>query len=86
MNCAKTRKAYKYFAQDCNFAIKAAVNTKAKEIKNKIRDTTSFISGPEFNWLTELSFDSRMKEAEKNLATKTGVKYALFLWDENREK
>ena len=46
-----------------NLATKAALNTKAKEIENKILDTTNVITTPEFNRLTKISFDSKMREA-----------------------
>ena len=52
-----------------NLATKAALNTKATEIKNKIRDTAGFITTLEFNKLTKLSFHARMKQA-RSLANK----------------
>ena len=45
-----------------NFAGKAALNTKAKEIDNKIPNTAGFVTTLEFNRLTNISFDARMKE------------------------
>ena len=45
-----------------NFAGKVALNTKAKEIDNKISNTADFVTTLEFNRLTNISFDARMKE------------------------
>ena len=45
-----------------NFAGKVALNTKAKEIDNKIPNTADFVTTLEFNRLTNISFDARMKE------------------------
>ena len=49
-------------------AARDALNTKDTEIESKIPDTTAFITPPEFNTLTKISFDARMKEATKSLA------------------
>ena len=51
---------------DTNLATKAALNAKAKEIENKIPDTTSFVASPDFSRLTKLALDGRIKEAAKN--------------------
>ena len=52
------------------------MNAKAIEIENKITNTSSFITTPEFNRLTKISFDVRIKEAEKGLGSKTEKKNA----------
>ena len=57
-------------------ATKAALNIKAIEIRNKITDISNF---EELNRLTKISFDARLKEAEKILASKTKVNNALGL-------
>ena len=44
--------------------LKADLNTKFKEIEDKISETTGFITAPEFNRLAKIFFDERMKEAE----------------------
>ena len=43
-----------------NLAAKAAVNAKATQIEKKNPDTASFITIPEFNRLTRLSFDVKV--------------------------
>ena len=64
-----------------SIATKAALNTKATDIANKIPDSTShFVNNQEFNRLTKISFDARMKEAAKGLASKTEVDNALDIW------
>ena len=45
-----------------NLAVKAALNTKAAEIKNKKPDTSQSANKKEQNRLTKLSFDARIKE------------------------
>ena len=67
-------------------ATKAVLKAKATEIENKIPDTTSFITIPEFNKLSKVSFDSRIKEAVKILASKSHVDKALDIANENGEK
>lgn len=42
--------------------MKAALNTKAAEIKNKKPDTSQSANKKEQNRLTKLSFDARIKE------------------------
>ena len=54
-----------------------ALNTKDTEIENKISDTTGFLTTSEFNRLIKINFDTRMKEAAKNLASKSEVDAAL---------
>ena len=44
-------------------------------------NASSFITSPEFNRLTKISFDARMKKVEKSLASKTEVKNATDLGD-----
>ena len=51
---------------DNNLATKAALSAKAKETENKIPDTTSFVTSPDFSRLTKLALDGRIKEAAKN--------------------
>ena len=52
-----------------NLATKGALSTKAIETKGRIPGATSCITTPEFNRLTKLSFDRRIKEATKTVAT-----------------
>ena len=49
---------------------KATLNTEVTEIENKVPDTTGFITTPEFNRLTKISFVAKMKQAAKILASK----------------
>ena len=58
-------------------ATDSVLNIKATELENIIPDN----SQEEFNRSTKISFDARMKEAEKNLASKTEVNNALDLGD-----
>ena len=69
-----------------NLATKAALNTKAKEIENKTLDTTNVITTPEFNRLTKISFDSKMREAAKSFANKSQFGNSLDIADCNRKK
>lgn len=50
-----------------NLATKAVHNAKATETENKITNTTDFITTPEFNILTEIGFDSKLKNQIKLL-------------------
>ena len=49
---------------------KATLNTEVTEIENKVPDTTGFITTPEFNRLTKISFGAKMKQAAKILVSK----------------
>ena len=42
----------------------AAFNAKATEIENNIPDTTDFTTAHEYNRLTKINFDARMKGEE----------------------
>ena len=68
-----------------NLATKA-LNAKTAEIRNKIPDTSHFINTRKFNWLTKTSFETRMKEAEKSLVSKTEVNNAVNLGEKNWKK
>ena len=56
-----------------NLATKASLNKKVTEIGNKIFDTTGFITTSEFNRLTRISLDARIKQEAKSLASKIQV-------------
>ena len=64
---------------------KLALNTKVIETE-KMPDTTSFMTTPEFNRLAKISFNARIKKAVKNLVSKTQEDNTLNITDENREK
>ena len=68
-----------------SISTKATLNTKTREIENKIPDTTGFIATTGFNRLTNIRFDARMKEATESLASKDRVTTALDIADRNRE-
>ena len=51
------------------------------EIKNKIRDTSHFIITLEIRRPTKISFDARMKNQKKSLASKTEMSHAVDLGD-----
>ena len=51
------------------------------EIKNKIRDTSHFIITLEIRRPTKISFDARMKNQKKSLASKTEMNHAVDLGD-----
>ena len=72
---AKTREVESEIPYITNQATKVALNAKATEMENEILDTTGFITIPEFNRLTKISFDAKMKEAMKNIASKKSSKY-----------
>lgn len=50
-----------------NLATKAVHNAKTTKTENKITNTTDFITTPEFNILTEIGFDSKLKNQIKLL-------------------
>ena len=50
---------------------KVALNTKSIEIEKKPSDATGFITTPEFNRLTKISCDTKIKKASKGLASKS---------------
>ena len=52
-----------------NLAAKAALNIQITEIKNKVPDTTGFITTPEFNRSRKITFDAKMKEETKSLGS-----------------
>ena len=64
---------------------KAALNTIATEIENKIPDIRHFLNAQEFNRLTKISFNARMKGAVKGRASTTEVNNALNLGDKNQK-
>ena len=47
----------------------AVHNRKPQKMKTKISDTTDFITTPEFNRLTKINFDTRMKQESQDLAS-----------------
>ena len=67
-------------------ATEVALNTKAADIENKIHDSTGFITTPEFDRLSKIRFDARMKEAAKDLAIYSQVNNALDIAGKNGEK
>ena len=69
-----------------NLVTEAALSTKVTEIENKIPDTADLISTPEFNRLTKMSFDVKMRGAVKNLANKSQIDNAIDIADKNRGK
>lgn len=69
-----------------NLVTEAALSTKVTEIENKIPDTADLISTPEFNRLTKISFDVKMRGAVKNLANKSQTDNAIDIADKNRGK
>ena len=69
-----------------NLTTKAALNGIATEIEKKIPDNGKFITTPEFNNLTKLNFDDRMKEVAEKLGTKEKVNISINLGDQNNKK
>ena len=59
---------------------------KATEIENKTLNTINFTTFLEFNRLVKVSFDAKIKEVAKSLASKTQLNTALGVADTNREK
>ena len=51
-----------------HLAIDVNLTTNYIDIEHKMPNTTSFIKTPEYNELTKLSFDAKVKEANTNLA------------------
>ena len=58
----------------------------ATEIENKTLNTINFTTFLEFNRLVKVSFDAKIKEVAKSLASKTRLNTALGVADKNREK
>ena len=58
-----------------NLATKAALNTKATYIESKIPDTTDFVTAPEFNGLTKITFGARIIKAKKSLCEENSSRY-----------
>ena len=58
----------------------------ATEIENKTLNTINFTTFLEFNRLVKVSFDAKIKEVAKSLASKTQLNTALGVADKNREK
>ena len=70
-----------------NLATKVALNIKSTEIVDKILNTTGFTVTPEFNRLSKISFDARIKKAVKILASKSQANDALDIASrQEREK
>ena len=69
-----------------NLAAKAALNIKITEIKTKVPGTTGFITTHEFNRVRKITFDAKMKEATKSLASQSKTDNALDKADKNRKK
>ena len=59
-------------------AAKAALNTKTTEIKNKIVDTTDFMTIAK---LTKIDFDARIKREAKSFASEIHIEIALDIAD-----
>ena len=71
--CAKVIETENKILHITNLAYKAALNTEATKIENKIPDTSRFINTQELNRLKKISLDVRMEKAEKSLASKTDL-------------
>ena len=63
-----------------------ALNAKATKIENKIIDTTELICTPEFNRLSKILFNTRIKEEIKILPSKSQLDAVLDIADKNEEK
>ena len=63
-----------------------ALNAKATKIENKIIDTTGLISTPQFNRLSKILFNTRIKEEIKILPSKSQLDAVLDIADKNEEK
>ena len=67
-------------------ATKTALNTKVTEIKNKIPDTSDLITISEFNRLTKVFLETKMKEAAKRLVSKCQVDSVFDIPDKMWER
>ena len=76
----------KYLTLPKYLTARTALSTTATEIENKIPDATGFITTPEFNRITKIIFDARMKQEAKSLTRKSQVDTARDIADKNREK
>ena len=56
-----TRVCFKYFVRNCRLKTAAVLNTKLREVENKIPDHAKYITTEEFNNLTAENFAVRLK-------------------------
>ena len=49
-------------------------------------DTKAFITTPDFNWLTKINFEAKMKEETRCLAGKFQIDTDLEIADKSRER
>ena len=68
-----------------NLVTKDIVNTKTTEIQSKTPDTQAFITTPDFNWLTTINFEAKMKEETSCLSGKFQIDNDLEIADKSRE-
>ena len=64
---------------------KTSLDAKVKEIEDKIPGCYKFVTTREFDKLTNISFDTKTKEAMKFLTTESGTKNALHVIDKNKK-
>ena len=69
-----------------NLATKAALNTEATRIENKMAYTITLITTPEISRLTKILFDARIKVAAKLFASRSHADNVLDIADKKREK
>ena len=69
--------------RDITLLTTKAAQIQAIEIESRISDTTRFLTTPEFNRLTKISFDTKWKKQQIALQVKDN---ALDVADKNREK
>lgn len=63
-----------------------SLHAKVKEIEDKIPGSYKFVTTRGFDKLTNISFDTKMKEAMKFLTTESGIKNALHVIDKKKKK
>ena len=69
-----------------NLATKAALNTEATRIENKMAYTITLITTPEISRLTKILFDARIKVVAKLFASRSHADNVLDIADKKREK
>ena len=63
---------------------KNSLDAKVKEIEDKIPGSYKFVTTRGFDKLTNISFDTKTKEAMKFLTTESGTKNALHVIDKKK--
>lgn len=88
--CVKNVQIWRFFwsvfSHICRSFTSAVLNTKAKNIENKIADNTRFIDISEINRLARIHFSVKTGEITRNLVTNGAITTDLDLGEKSRER